>query len=66
MQKALLFLLLISLFAIGCSDGDGPGGQLATPTPLPTPVIAEKPEYEVERGTVINLLEFTGACLARH
>lgn len=32
----------------------------ATPTPLPTPIVPEKPTYQVERGTVVKTLEFTG------
>ena len=32
----------------------------ATPTPLPTPVVLEKPTYTVELGTVVETLEFTG------
>ena len=32
----------------------------ATPTPLPTPIIPEKPVYTVQVGTVVQTLEFTG------
>ncbi len=36
------------------------GGALPTPTPLPTPIVPEKPTYVVQSGEVINALEFTG------
>lgn len=47
----LLFFLLSA-----CSNG----GAQPTPTPFPTPVVAEKPLYTVQRGTVVTTLEFRG------
>jgi len=38
----------------------GGGGTQPTPTPFPTPVVAEKPTYAVQRGTVVKTLEFRG------
>ena len=35
-------------------------GSLPTPTPLPTPIIPEKPTYVVGRGEVVNSLSFIG------
>ena len=47
------------LLLIACGQGEtadlGP-----TPTPLPTPIVPEKPTYLVAQGTVVNSLEFTG------
>ncbi|MCZ7666462.1 MAG: efflux RND transporter periplasmic adaptor subunit [Chloroflexi bacterium] len=34
--------------------------SILTPTPLPTPIVPEKPVYVVEQGTVVNALKFTG------
>ena len=49
-------MLLVSLLAVAC----GPGQQQeATPTPIPTSVVPDKPTYSVLRGTVENLEEFT-------
>lgn len=53
--------LLLALLA-GCrspASGDAAAGG-ATPTPLPTPIVPEKPAYTVQRGTVVETLEFTG------
>ena len=36
------------------------GARQPTPTPLPTPIIPEKPIYTVQSGTVVRRLEFTG------
>jgi multidrug efflux pump subunit AcrA (membrane-fusion protein) len=32
----------------------------ATPTPIPTPIVPVKPTYTVERGEIVNELEFSG------
>ena len=50
---------LIFLVACGRSGQGGTSAQ-ATPTPLPTPVVPDKPVYAVEQGTVVKTLEFTG------
>jgi RND family efflux transporter MFP subunit len=34
--------------------------EQATPTPIPTPVIPTKPTYQVQRGDIEQVLEFTG------
>jgi len=52
----LSFLLLLILTACSSSASDAE----PTPTPLPTPVVAEKPTYVVQRGSVTKSLEFTG------
>ena len=56
---AALGLLLALVAACGSSGSPGASGD-ATPTPLPTPVVLEKPTYTVELGTVVETLEFTG------
>jgi multidrug efflux pump subunit AcrA (membrane-fusion protein) len=32
----------------------------ATPTPIPTPIVPNKPIYKVQKGTVVRKLQFTG------
>src|SRR5512143_94343 len=51
---ASFLLLLLTACSSGASDAE------PTPTPLPTPVVAEKPTYIVQRGSVTKSLEFTG------
>ncbi len=50
----LLALLILTSCSGSASDAE------PTPTPLPTLVVAEKPTYVVQRGTVTKSLEFTG------
>lgn len=50
-------ILALALFA-GCSPAQTPAQ--ATPTPLPTAVAPVKPTYTVQRGEVIQKLEFSG------
>jgi len=62
-RSQIMFYLIVAsaLLLAACSIGgqDGTSSQ-ATPTPLPTPIVPEKPIYTVEQGTVVNTLEFTG------
>jgi multidrug efflux pump subunit AcrA (membrane-fusion protein) len=59
MKRLLLLLSFGIILFVAC--GQGETADLApTPTPLPTPIVPEKPTYEVEQGTVVNSLEFTG------
>jgi RND family efflux transporter MFP subunit len=63
MRRTILICLLltVSLLLAACgTDSQGMGASGATPTPLPTPVVPEKPAYTVELGTVVNTLSFTG------
>ncbi len=53
----LLLLLLLAL--TGCRGAAPAGESAATPTPLPTPIVAEKPTYIVQRGEVARTLAFT-------
>jgi len=57
--QPLLLLLLLILLA-GCRGAAPATDSAATPTPLPTPIVAEKPTYTVQRGEVARTLEFTG------
>lgn len=49
-------VVMLSLLVAAC----GPkAGEEPTPTPIPTSVVPDKPIYEVQRGTVEELEEFT-------
>lgn len=54
---AVALLIFITVLA-GCTCGPAEGGE-ATPTPIPTPVVPDKPTYLVQRGEVSEVLEFT-------
>jgi multidrug efflux pump subunit AcrA (membrane-fusion protein) len=58
----MLSLLLALLAGCGSSGSQGSAADAegATPTPVPTPIIPEKPMYTVQVGTVVQTLEFTG------
>ena len=63
MKRLILLIMVwsISLMVVAC--GDNAASNLAgvpTPTPLPTPIVPEKPLYTVEQGTVVNALVFNG------
>ena len=53
--------LFILLFSAACS-GNNPvvNGSEATPTAIPTPMVASKPTYAVQRGDIVSKLEFNG------
>jgi multidrug efflux pump subunit AcrA (membrane-fusion protein) len=65
-----LLMILVSLPVAGCGNSVAPssegasssssGSSGATPTPIPAPAVAEKPTYTVQRGEVVNMVEFTG------
>ncbi len=59
---ASLFLLASFFLAAGCSQPSRyvDTGEEADVTPIPTPIIPTKPTYTVQRGNVINQVEFTG------
>lgn len=61
MKQLGLFLLTLIILGALVACGSAAGQTLddvPTPTPLPTPVVPEKPVYEVQRGTVVNSLIF--------
>lgn len=49
--------LMLMLFLAGCT---GEADREPTPTAVPTPVVAQKPTYTVQRGTVSRTLRLTG------
>jgi membrane fusion protein, macrolide-specific efflux system len=64
-RTIVVLLILVSLALSGCAainslGGNAGPGQQATPTPLPTPIIAAKPTYQVQRGQIINQINFSG------
>lgn len=54
--KKLANIVLISLLSAACSTM----APAATPTAAPTPVVAAKPVYQVQRGTVTDEIVFSG------
>ena len=60
MRKQLLLAfvaLALSTIVVSCAPPLTTEEE-PTPTPLPTPVIPEKPVYEVKRGEVVNSVDF--------
>lgn len=59
LKSVFICVYLCPILLIACTQGEtaAPG---PTPTPLPTPIVPERPTYTVQRGTVVNTLEFTG------
>jgi len=58
-KHAVVFLIVV-IALVGCSGGDAAPSENATPTPIPTPIVPTKPTYVVQRGEVINTVQFTG------
>jgi multidrug efflux pump subunit AcrA (membrane-fusion protein) len=54
---AIVLLTILTVLA-GCTCAPAQDGK-ATPTPIPTPVVPDKPTYVVQRGEVARTLEFT-------
>jgi HlyD family secretion protein len=54
--KLIALMMLLPLLA-GCATGSA---AQADPTPIPTPIVPEKPTYTVQRGIVSNVLELRG------
>ncbi|GIK56276.1 MAG: HlyD family efflux transporter periplasmic adaptor subunit [Chloroflexi bacterium] len=60
-MKGTLKLLLLGTVFLLAACGRGETAELGpTPTPLPTPIVPERPTYTVQQGTVVNSLQFTG------
>jgi multidrug efflux pump subunit AcrA (membrane-fusion protein) len=59
-----LLLALVTGCGLTGSRGAAVGASQATPTPIPTPIVPEKPTYTVQLGTVVETLEFTGRASA--
>ncbi|MBN1812275.1 MAG: biotin/lipoyl-binding protein [Anaerolineae bacterium] len=56
--KWAIVLLIALAVLVGCTCAPAQGGD-ATPTPIATPVVPDKPTYVVQRGEVAKVLEFT-------
>ncbi len=60
----LLFISILAGFlsSTGCSQPSSyiDNGEETDVTPVPTPIIPTKPTYSVQRGNVVNQIEFTG------
>jgi multidrug efflux pump subunit AcrA (membrane-fusion protein) len=54
--RAFAAVVMLSLLVVACGPSTG---EEPTPTPIPTSVVPDKPTYEVQRGTVEQLEEFT-------
>ena len=57
-----LLLLTLAILLTGCASlfGRPIQEEAPTPTPIPTPIVPEKPSYVVQRGKVVHQLDFTG------
>ncbi len=55
-NKIILSLILIAISLAACA----PQGAPSIPTPVPTSIVAQKPTYTVQRGTVAKVLELRG------
>lgn len=56
-KKYVIGLLLGVLFIVsGCNATQNE--ELATPTPIPTPIVPTKPTYEVQTGEITHVLQF--------
>ncbi len=53
-------LLTLGACSSGASNGGGGGSNAPTPTPIPTSIVPTNPTYEVQRGDVVRVLEFSG------
>jgi RND family efflux transporter MFP subunit len=58
----LLILISIAMLPLGCSSGSSSSSSDtgATPTPIPTSIVPTNPTYQVQRGDVVRLLQFSG------
>jgi multidrug efflux pump subunit AcrA (membrane-fusion protein) len=62
LPKRLLVLSIVCVLLTSCQTvmNRSAGEDEATPTPIPTPIVPDKPTYVVKRGPVIEQLEFAG------
>jgi RND family efflux transporter MFP subunit len=56
--RSLILVLFILLTA--CSSNTKSQQNQATPTPIPTSIVPLKPTYNVERGEIVDQLQFSG------
>jgi multidrug efflux pump subunit AcrA (membrane-fusion protein) len=66
LSSLFLFLILIGIvmLPLGCSSGSSSSSSSSqngpTPTPIPTSIVPTNPTYQVQRGDVVRLLQFSG------
>jgi RND family efflux transporter MFP subunit len=66
LSSLFLLLILVGLVSLplGCSSGASPSSSSAqsgpTPTAIPTSIVPTNPTYQVQRGDVVRLLQFSG------
>lgn len=67
MIRPILIFTFFCAALTGCSlpDNASPQEQQAQPTPVPTTAASARPTYMVQRGTVEQVLEFSGRWLPR-
>jgi RND family efflux transporter MFP subunit len=53
-------ILVLFIISTACSSGSSPQQEQATPTPIPTSIVPLKPTYTVEKGEIVDQLQFTG------
>lgn len=56
-NKVLALLLMVAAALTGCGFA---ANDIATPTPIPTPIVAAKPMFSVQRGAVVEDIVFNG------
>jgi len=54
-----VFALAALLLATACGGNTAGRNEEATPTPLPTPMAAAKPTYQVQRGDILAQVQFS-------
>jgi macrolide-specific efflux system membrane fusion protein len=57
---ARILILVLILLSTACSSNTKSQQNQATPTPIPTSIVPLKPTYPVERGEIIDQLQFSG------
>lgn len=59
---SLVVLVSVALGGFACASGGSPASRDTgpTPTPIPTSIVPTNPTYTVQRGDVVQLLQFTG------
>jgi len=57
--KWRIMSFVVLTMVTGCAVGTSQAEE-ATPTPIPTPIVPVKPTYRVQRGEVIDSIEFSG------
>lgn len=67
MIRRVLICVCACALLTGCTlpDNASPEQQQAQPTPMPTTAVSARPTYVVQRGTVEQVLEFSGRWLPR-